>query len=237
MKNGKKRWLSHSGLEVLERCPRCFWLQYNKGIRQPEGIVSRLANRFDHVLKNYFNIYRPLGEIPPIVQGKLEGKLQDPFQEKYFADFDENYGFWGKFDECLETSSREYIPVDFKTASSDPRDKVTLSAYQSQIDDYLYLLEKNGRKTLKHGYLIYFFPDETKNPEQGFPMIVHITKLNGDPTKTEERIKKAIPVLEGTLPEPSATCPFCTWYKTIQGELKPQKPQTKNIEPIQETLL
>lgn len=45
-------WLSHTGLETLERCPRCFWLQYKKGIRQPEGIVSRLANRFDTVLKD-----------------------------------------------------------------------------------------------------------------------------------------------------------------------------------------
>lgn len=36
----------------LFECLRCFWLQYKKGIRQPEGIVSRLANRFDTVLKD-----------------------------------------------------------------------------------------------------------------------------------------------------------------------------------------
>ena len=75
-------WLSHTGLENLERCPRCFWLQYKKGIHHPEGIVSRLANRFDVVLKNYFDIYRKIGEIPPLVQNKLEGKLQNPFEEK-----------------------------------------------------------------------------------------------------------------------------------------------------------
>lgn len=64
MQKDKKIWLSHHGLELLERCPRCFWLQYNKGISQPEGIVSRLANRFDTIIKKYFDLYRPLGELP-----------------------------------------------------------------------------------------------------------------------------------------------------------------------------
>jgi len=97
-----KIWLSHTGLENLGRCPRCFWLSYRRGIRQPEGIVSRLANRFDTVLKNYFNMYRP--QLPPMVEGKLEGRLQDPFQEKYFVPIDVRYGFWGKLDECLITA-------------------------------------------------------------------------------------------------------------------------------------
>src|SRR3989304_8296225 len=116
-----KIWLSHTGLENLGRCPRFFWLSYRRGIRQPEGIVSRLANRFDTVLKNYFNMYRP--QLPPMVEGKLEGRLQDPFQEKYFVPIDVRYGFWGKLDECLITEKNQLVPVDFKTASSDPREK------------------------------------------------------------------------------------------------------------------
>ncbi|MBI2026012.1 MAG: hypothetical protein HYT06_01380, partial [Candidatus Levybacteria bacterium] len=84
-------WLSHTSLEVLERCPRCFWLQIRKGIRQPEGIVSRLANRFDVVVKNYFNKYRKLGKFPPMVEHKLSGTLQNPFVEKYFVRINESY--------------------------------------------------------------------------------------------------------------------------------------------------
>jgi len=61
-----KIWLSPTGIEGMNRCPRCFWLQYRKRIRQPEGIVSRLANRFDKIIKNYFDIYREIGELPPM---------------------------------------------------------------------------------------------------------------------------------------------------------------------------
>ncbi len=220
-------WFSHTGIENLERCPRCFWLQYNKGIYQPEGIVSRLANRFDKVLKNYFNIYRPLGELPPMVKDKLDGKLENPFQEKYFFRVNEKYGFLGKLDECIINHQGEYIPIDFKTASSDPRDKETLSAYQSQIDDYIFLLDKEGKKVAGFGYLIYFFPDEGKLLHDGFPMIIHLVKLNGDPTKTTKRISHAIEVVERTIPQPSDNCPFCNWYTRVKDQIDAPIPKAK----------
>jgi len=161
-------WLSHSGIEGLSRCPRCFWLAYHKGIRQPEGIVSRLANRFDTVLKNYFNSFRP--DLPPMVEGKLEGKLQDPFVETYFVTIDNKYGFYGKLDECLVSKSQELIPIDFKTSSSDPRGKETLDAYQAQIDDYNFILKQNNKKIAGWGYLIYVFPDHSKYLQGKMPL-------------------------------------------------------------------
>ncbi len=216
MSKDKKIWLSHTGLENLERCPRCFWLQYRKGIRQPEGIVSRLANRFDTVLKNYFNIYRPLGELPPMVDGKLEGKLQDPFQEKHFVDIDDKYGFLGRLDECLENENGELIPLDFKTASSDPREKEVLPAYQAQIDAYVFLLKEKNKKVTGDGYLVFFFPDHSKKLHTGFPMIIHIVKLKGDPGRTAERIAKAISTLEGEMPKPNPECEFCNYRKVVK---------------------
>ncbi|MBI2611756.1 PD-(D/E)XK nuclease family protein [Candidatus Gottesmanbacteria bacterium] len=238
MANGKKKWLSHSGIEVLSRCPRCFWLQYKKGIYQPEGIVSRLANRFDTVLKNYFNIYRPLGELPPMMKDKLEGKLESPFKEKYFTEIDQEYGFWGKLDECLVSEKGEYIPVDFKTSSSDPRGRETLAAYQSQVDDYVFLLEQSGKKTPRYGYLIYFFPEDGNKLHDGFPMIIHVSRLVGNPERTKERIKKAIEALKAPLPQPSPNCPFCTWYDNVEKELHPKKePKNPAKGIIQEKLI
>jgi len=211
-------WLSHSGIEGLSRCPRCFWLAYHKGIRQPEGIVSRLANRFDTVLKNYFNSFRP--DLPPMVEGKLEGKLQDPFVETYFVTIDNKYGFYGKLDECLVSKSQELIPIDFKTSSSDPRGKETLDAYQAQIDDYNFILKQNNKKIAGWGYLIYVFPDHSKYLHKGFPMIVHIVKLIGKPQNTAKRIAQAIRVLEGKMPLSNKDCNFCSWFDKIQSELE-----------------
>ncbi len=210
-------WLSHTGIESLSRCPRCFWLQYIKGVRQPEGIVSRLANRFDGVLKNYFDSFRGTDELPPMVEGKLTGKLQNPFTETYFVRVNDKYGFLGKLDECLINEKGEATPVDFKTSSGDPREKELLPAYINQIDDYIYALSKNHLKVTSEGYLIFVYPDHSDKLHQGFPMIIHVVKLKGDPKKTEKRIEGAIKVLEGKMPKASADCAFCK-YRELKLE-------------------
>lgn len=214
----KKKWLSHTGIEGLSRCPRCFWLQYNKKIRQPEGIVSRLANRFDGVIKKYFDIYRGSGELPPIIAGKIDGELENPFTETYFYHHDSKYGFYGKLDECIVTPQKEYSPVDHKTSSGDPREKDTLPAYQNQLNAYAWLLEENRKKTSGTGYLIFFYPDETKDIHNGFQMVIHIVSLKTNPEMAKERFLNAIKVIEGTMPEPSSECPFCSWHKKAGEE-------------------
>ena len=213
----KKLWLSHSGIEGMYRCLRCFWLQYNKGLRQPEGIVSRLANRFDIILKRYFDLYRPLGELPPMVEGKIEGKLENPFQEKYFWDYDEKYGLTGRLDDCLIRNDGTYTPVDHKTSSSDPRDKEgVLSAYQHQLNFYALLLEKNNKPTSGFGHLIYYYPEHGEELHNGVPVHVHVQTLKTNPKQAEGEFLKAIDVLEGEMPKPSSDCPFCSWHEQMK---------------------
>lgn len=216
----KKTWFSHTAIEGLSRCPRCFWLQAKRGIRQPEGIVSRLANRFDVVVKRYFDLYRKSGELPPLVEGKVKGKLQDPFQEMYFYHHDNNYGYYGKLDECLVTDDGRYTPVDHKTSSSDPREKDTLPAYQNQLNAYAWLLEENSKRTSGIGHLIYFYPDHTRELHEGLKMVVHVATLKTDPGAAKEKFLNAIAVLERPIPQPSPDCPFCAWYDTVGKELE-----------------
>lgn len=215
MANDKKIWLSHSGLEILYRCPRCFWLKYNKGIEQPEGVVSRLPDRFDRIIKNYFSLYRKIGELPPMIEGKVKGKLENPFQEIYFYSLNEKYGFYGKLDECLISEDKKYTPVDFKTSSSDPREKGTLQAYQNQLDEFSFLLEMNGKKTSGIGHLIYFYPQQSKNLHNGFPMLVHVETIKTKPEEVKPRLLEAIKILEGNIPKPAKDCEFCRWYDQV----------------------
>jgi len=212
----KIKWLSHSALEELHRCPRCFWLSYKEGIRQPEGIQSRLANRFDIILKKYFDSYRVKGKLPPLVDGKIKGRLQNPFRERYYFQFDDDYGFYGKLDECLIDEQGFHIPVDFKTASSDPREKETLSAYQNQIDEYLFLMEENGKKVANFGYLIYFFPEMSIELNNGFPMVIHIVKIERKVKDIRKRIEAAIKILQGPIPKSSPECVFCNWFLRVK---------------------
>ncbi|KKS45245.1 hypothetical protein A2567_00240 [Candidatus Azambacteria bacterium RIFOXYD1_FULL_42_11] len=215
----KKMWLSHSGIEGMYRCPRCFWLKYNEKLSQPEGIVSRLANRFDVILKRYFDLFRPLGELPPMLEGQVEGKLENPFQEKYFYDHDEKYGLTGRLDDCLIREDGTHTPVDHKTASSDPREKDILEAYQHQLNFYAFLLEKNGKKTSGFGHLIYYYPEHTDDLKNGVPLHVHVQTLKTDPKQALNEFLKAIEVLENKMPNPAENCPFCSWHEQMK-ELK-----------------
>jgi len=213
---GKKiHWLSHTAIEEINRCPRCFWLSYKEKIRLPEGIQSRLANRFDIVLKQYFDIYRQKNVLPPIVEKKLPGKLENPLKEKYFYKINDDYGFWGKLDECLIDQGK-YIPVDFKTASSDPREKEILDAYQHQIDEYVYLMENNRRPTQGFGFLVFFYPDLSDDVHNGFPMVMHIKKVTAHLKQVPSRIEKAIEILENPIPESAEDCSFCSWFNKVK---------------------
>ena len=227
-------WLSHTSIELLERCPKCFWLSTVKKIRQPEGIQSRLAGRFDRVIKNYFNTFRDKEELPPLVSKELSGKLQNPFQETYFYQHNDKYGFYGKLDECLIESNGLYTPVDFKTASSDPTNKEILSAYQHQMDEYVFLLQQNRLKTSGYGYLIFFFPDMCESVHDGFPMVIKIHKVTARSEDVKGRIDRAIQVLEHDIPESSSDCPFCNWMQEANSYYDLSKSKITSLEMAEE---
>lgn len=214
---GKKTWLSASGVETMRRCPRCFWLQYNLNIRQPEGIVSRLANRFDGVIKRYFNVYRGTGALPPMIQGQVKGQLESPFKEKYFATINSKFGFVGKLDECLVQPNGTFTPVDHKTASSDPTQRELIPAYQFQLDSYAFLLEKNGKPPSGVGHLIYFYPAEGQKLHDGFPMQVTVKTLDTHPAQVPAALAIAIQVLSGPFPASAPACPFCAYVETVKS--------------------
>jgi len=222
----KLKWLSHTTIEMVNQCKRCFWLKVNKNIKQPEGIQSRLANRFDKVIKNYFDSYRSKNTLPPIIKDRIQGKLQNPFKETYFHSINNKYGFMGKLDECI-IYNNFYVPIDFKTTSSDPAlfnspnlepKKIELmNIYKNQIEEYIFLLEKNNLPTDKYGYLIFFYPDFSNEVHNGFPMRVDIKKTkNVEPENALKRIYKAIEILDGPLPSPSSECNFCNWFKNVK---------------------
>ncbi len=213
---GKKRWLSATAIATSRRCPRCFWLQVNCKIYQPEGIVSRLANRFDGVIKKYFDLYRGTPDLPPMVAGQLDGRLESPFQEKYFANINDHYGFLGKLDECLIRADGRHTPVDHKTASSDPTTRELIPAYQFQLDSYAFLLEQNRKPTTGVGHLIYFYPAEGQKLHEGFPMQVTVKTLQTNPARVKPEALKAIDILEGELPAAAPACPFCLYVETVK---------------------
>ncbi|MDO8643770.1 MAG: PD-(D/E)XK nuclease family protein [bacterium] len=215
MPSEKQITLSHTGLSIMEQCPRCFWLQYHEKLRQPEGFVSRLASRFDILLKRYFNLFRQNGTLPPFMRG-FEGKLENPFQETYYFELNSRYRFKGKLDDCLIRPDGTHAPIDHKTSSSDPRGKEAHPSYQKQLNAYSWLLEENRKKTAGIGYLIYYYPEETDRFHEGVPMVTEIKTLLTDPEAARRRFLNGVKILEASLPLSGPECPFCQWREKME---------------------
>ncbi len=205
--------LSNSTLNLFLECPRCFWLHFNKKIARPRGIFPTLPTGMDSVIKNYFNHYRNLGELPPLIAGKVEGKLANISLNLNFIDSNLDLKITGKLDECLFLNDGIYIPLDHKTRSSLPNNvEYSQNYYQNQMDTYTLLLQKNGYSTRNQAYIVYYSP-ATGELHKGVPFEVEVHSIPTNPEKAFWHFKSAKACLDGELPESNPKCEFCLWKR------------------------
>ena len=91
-----------------------------------------------------------------------------------------------------------------------------MQAYENQIDDYVFIIKKNNLKVTGYGYLVFVYPDHGKELHNGFPMIIHVVKVKGNPKKTEARIENAMKVLKGKMPQAAEDCKFCKYRMDVR---------------------
>jgi hypothetical protein len=209
--------LSASTLKLFQECPRCFWLHVNKKIERPRGPFPSLPSGIDRVLKGYFDTYRRYGTLPPLIDGKLEGKLATSALTLGFNDAQAKARLWGKLDDCVILPDQRLAPLDHKTRASAPDDvSYTEKYYQLQMDVYTLLLERNGHRVSRTAYVIYYFPVDGALHE-GFPFGVAVHKIATDPDGAYEVFTAACRCLEGPLPAPGELCEFCRWADARTG--------------------
>lgn len=214
----KPIYLSPTKLNLFQECRLCFWLQKVKGIHRPEGISSTLPRGMDLLIKKYFDKYRPLGKMPPEIEGKVQGKLfsDQELLRKWrswqnglrYNDEDLGAVLSGALDECF-VDGDYYIPVDYKTRGFDLKEDST-SYYQTQLDCYTFLLEKNGFKHLSFGYLIYYIPERVEK-EGIVKFRIEPKKLETEPKRGYKIFTEAVNLLKGPQPSSHSQCKFCSW--------------------------
>ncbi|MBI2451635.1 PD-(D/E)XK nuclease family protein [Candidatus Pacearchaeota archaeon] len=203
--------LSPSSLNLLEECPRCFYLQVVKKIRRPSGPMSSIPIKMDSIIKKYFSTYREKGILPPLIEGKIKGVLPlDMPKTLYYEDKENDIKLKGLPDEYLQTEDGLIVPFDHKTKSKAPEE--THSSYQLQLDCYTFLLETNGYKTENFGYLAYYHPEQCEL-HNGMDVQVTIIKVKTDPERVRKVLKKASEILNGKLPRVNGACEYCKWKK------------------------
>ena len=218
--------LSPSSLNLFKECPRCFWLEKNKGIKRPRGIFPSLPGGMDLVIKDYFDKYRMIDKLPPEVDGKVSGKLFSNMavlekwrnwrtKELRYEDKVLNAILTGALDDCL-ISNDIYIPLDYKTRGSELKDDPR-QYYQTQLDCYCLILESSGYKTEGLAYLLYYWPLEVK--EDG------LVRFHVEPIKIETNIdaakkifEDAINVLNREIPQASVECEYCNLVMNRKNE-------------------
>ena len=211
--------LSPSSLNLFLECPRCFWLQMNEGIHRPRGIFPSLPGGMDSVIKVYFDKYREKKELPPEIEGKVEGKLIFDIEvlNKWrnwrtglsYEDEILGINLIGALDDCLQ-DGEYYIPLDYKTRGSAPREGDSEKYYGNQLDCYGMLLEENGYSIKGIGYLIYYYPRKVE--EYGkVSFDVDVIKLNINPERAKKNIERAIKLLNGPIPPHHSECEYCIW--------------------------
>jgi len=206
--------LSPSTLNLFIDCPRCFWLQFNKGIKRPSGIFPSLPSGMDAILKKYFDKFMKEGKLPPELKG-LKVKLFD--DEALLKEWRSNFKgiqyedkkgniLRGAVDNIL-VKGKKLIVLDYKTRGF-PLKEDTHEHYIHQLNIYNFLLRKNDYDTEDYAYLLFYYPKEVDKKGD----VVFYTKLLKIPInvkKAEKLFKDALKCLEGKMPDVGKDCEYC----------------------------
>lgn len=218
--------LSPSTINLMLDCPKCFWLQFNKNIKRPEGIFPSLPSGMDKILKEHFDSYIDKNELPPVL-------IKHNIKEKLFSDrellnkwrnpkigitFKDEKGniLKGAVDNLL-INGKNLVVLDYKTRGYDLKND-THEHYRIQLDLYNFLLRKNNYETEDYSYLLFYHPD--KIVENVFLFHTHLIKIEVNIKEAENTWKKALETLEKPIPESSANCEYCKYRETKINEEK-----------------
>jgi len=220
MTDGKPIKISPSSLNLYRECSRCFWLQLNEGLKRPEQPSSTLPMGIDLTLKAYFDHWRKKGGAPPILKGKLPGKLLSDqaliakFRSRSFEWYDKKVDayFTGILDDALELGGDLIVPLDNKTRGFPPLEPHF--THVIQMSSYTLLLRENGFKTKNLAYLIYwFFDHKSFDIEKPLHFNVTVEEVNTNPDEVLSLFEEAVKILREPIPPQSADCAFCAYRK------------------------
>jgi len=207
--------ISPSSLNLMIECPHCFWLKVIKKIDRPQGPMAGIVMKMDSIIKHYFDKYRELNQLPPIIEGKVNGSLPKKMPKTLKFDYNKIITIVGKPDDYIEIDDGLIIPLDHKTKSKSPEEAHPANIVQMHI--YSYLLEKNNYKTTNKAYLAFYYPEDCEL-HNGMDMKCTIIEIKTSIKKAEELLDNATDILElEEPPKPSKECEYCWWAKGVVG--------------------
>lgn len=211
--------LSPSSLNLMQECPRCFWLDKHKVWKRPAGIFPSLPSGMDAILKKHFDKFCGQRQLPPELQNteckdicqlfnkpELLKIWRNNFKGIRWEDKDGNTLF-GAIDNLLVKKTK-FIVLDYKTRGF-PLKEDTAAHYQNQLDLYNFLLRKNDYETEDYAFLLFYVPKEVL--EDGKVLFdTQLVKMKIDVKNAEKLFKKALKLLNGECPKK-----ICVWCERV----------------------
>lgn len=194
------------------------------GIKRPPPYPYALNSAVDTLLKEEFDVYRKRGEAHPLllvnnIQANLfsNQKLLDQWRDNFsgIRYYDKELGatLFGAVDDVLEFQDGKLAPLDYKSTGSKVAN--VYDRFQLQLDTYTFLLEKNGYKTPRKGYLAFYIVDKDKGFIDRLPFRKEIHQIETNPSDVYEIFKDAVQILKNNNPIPhSRDCLFGKWLKS-----------------------
>jgi len=203
--------ISPSSINLMEECPRCFWLAIHDKWKRPQGIFPSLPSGMDGILKVHFDKFMEKGELPPEIREECKDCRLFDDKEKLkiwrsnFKGIQYTEGdimLRGAVDNLLVKNGK-LIVLDYKTRGFPLKDD-THEHYKVQMDLYNFLLRKNGYSTENYSYLLFYYPNKVNDNGE----VVFDTKLIKTKVGDGEKVfKKAVNVIN--CKEPKEKCEWC----------------------------
>lgn len=216
--------LSRSKLELFLDCPRCFWLDMQKGLKRPPPAPYTINSAIDTFLKQEFDIHREDGSAHYLMKKYKIDAI--PYKCKEITTWKNNFtgiqyehaksGFlvYGAVDDVWISPQGELIVVDYKATGA--KEYKIYDQYKRQMEIYQWLLINKGYNVSLTGYFIFAKVNKDCGFEQGkLTFDLFIEPLKGDTSWIEGAILDARKVLDEPIPESKSDCPFCQF---AQGE-------------------
>ncbi|MEK6871494.1 MAG: PD-(D/E)XK nuclease family protein [Nanoarchaeota archaeon] len=208
--------LSPSTINLMIKCPRCFWLERHKVWKRPSGPFPQLPNGMDRVLKHHFDRFMKQNKLPPELCNNDHCEDMKLFDDEdllkewrnarkglWFEDKEKNV-LHGGIDNILK-KGKKLIVLDYKTKGL-PAKEDDQKYSQHQLDIYNFLLRKMGYETEDYAFLLFYSPLEVLETGE---ILFHneLRKIKTSVKDAEELFNKAIKLLNSDCPKKS--CEWC----------------------------
>ncbi len=214
--------LSRSKLELFLDCPRCFWLDINKGLKRPPPAPYTINSAIDAMLKRQFDVHREDGSAHYLI--KKFGIDAIPYKCEQIQAWRHNFTgvqfhhkptdflVFGAVDDVWINSKGELMVVDYKATGAN--EHKIYDSYKRQMEVYQWLLRQNKFTVSTLGYFLFAKVNKSAGFDEGrLAFELFIEPQEGDSSWVDGAVTGARKILDGPVPDKKDECAYCQFVK------------------------